>query len=165
MLAASTTAGKDGLLRSAHATPPITSRRRSRRWPDRRRNTPLFLEPGGLGGGAPFGGLAPDEFARFIGRETAKWSAALAAAASLSMTARGVPAGATKPNQTLVSKSGRPDSAMVGRLGAMCGRLAEPEASPLIVPAETWGISVEATPSMIATRPAMRSVTAGGLPG
>ena len=55
----------------------------------------------------------------------------MAAVASLSITARGVPAGARRPNQTLASKLVSPDSARVGRFGAMCGRVAEPEASPL----------------------------------
>src|SRR5205085_3945877 len=55
-------------------------------------------------------------------------SAALAAAARFSTSGRGVPAGATRPNQTSVAKSGNPDSASVGRFGAMCGRLAEAEA-------------------------------------
>src|SRR5262249_9444598 len=52
-------------------------------------------------------------------------SAALAAAPSLSIILRGVPAGAIRPNQTLTSKSGSPAaSAIVGRFGAMYGRLA-----------------------------------------
>src|SRR2546430_10449759 len=44
-------------------------------------------------------------------------SAALAAALSLSITARGVPAGGTGPNHTPPSKTGNPRSAIVGRLG------------------------------------------------
>jgi hypothetical protein len=91
-------------------------------------------------------------------------SAALAAAASFSITAGGVPAGATSPNQTVQSKPGSRAYAMVGMLGAMRGRLAAPEASAVRRPASTCGITVEATTSAIDVRPATRSVTCGGLP-
>jgi len=83
---------------------------------------------------------------------------------SLSMMSRGVPAGATSPNQMLVSKSGMPASAMVGRFGAIEGRLLVAEASPLSLPASTWADTAEIGENMIETRPARRSVAACGLP-
>src|SRR5262249_34001251 len=49
-------------------------------------------------------------------------TASRTARASLSMIWRGVPAGAMRPNQIEVSKSGMPASAMVGTFGEMPGR-------------------------------------------
>jgi hypothetical protein len=63
-----------------------------------------------------------------------------------------------------VSKSGIPASAMVGRSGAMLGRLAAAEASATSLPASTMGITVEAGENITEVRPAIRSVTACGLP-
>ena len=48
---------------------------------------------------------------------------------------RDVPAGAIRPNQILVSKSGMPASAMVGRLGSTLGRLFAADASAMSLPA------------------------------
>src|SRR5262249_34091066 len=62
------------------------------------------------------------------------------------------------------SKSGSPASTMVGTFGAACARSDELWASALSRPASTCGRMVEATPSIMDTRPAKRSVTAGGLP-
>src|SRR5262249_31807410 len=80
------------------------------------------------------------------------------------MIGRGVPAGAIRPNQMLVSESGTPASAMVGRAGAVLGRLLAAEASALSLPALTCGITAEAGENITETRPASRSVTACGLP-
>jgi hypothetical protein len=68
------------------------------------------------------------------------------------------------PNQMLVSKSGMPASAMVGRLGAMEGRFAAAEASALSLPVSTCETTAEAGENIIEVRPASRSVTACGLP-
>src|SRR6202030_2396253 len=86
------------------------------------------------------------------------------ARATLSTISGGVPAGAIRPNQMLVSKSGMPASAMVGRLGAMLGRFAAAEASAISLPASTCAITAEAGENITAVRPAIRSVTACGLP-
>ena len=80
------------------------------------------------------------------------------------MTSGGVPSGAISPNQMLVSKSGRPASAMVGRFGAMLGRLLAAEARPLRAPDSICGMTAEAGENIIEVRPAIRSVTACGLP-
>src|SRR5262249_34570318 len=86
------------------------------------------------------------------------------AGASLSTTSAGVPAGAIRPNQMLVSKSGMPASAMVGRSGAMLGRLPAAEASAVSLPASTCEITDDAGENITAVRPAIKSVTACGLP-
>ena len=51
-----------------------------------------------------------------------------------SITSRGVPAGAVRPNQIAVSKSGMPDSIMVGRSGRMPARLLPVDASTFSLP-------------------------------
>src|SRR5262249_13794085 len=77
---------------------------------------------------------------------------------------RSVPAGATRPNQIDVSKSGMPASAMVGVSGKAEGRFAVAEASSLSLPAATCDPMVDAGENIMVTRPAIRSVTACGLP-
>src|SRR5262249_34750405 len=91
-------------------------------------------------------------------------TASRAARASLSMTSRGVPAGAIRPNQIEVSKSGMPASAMVGTFGKMPGRCDAADARTRSEPASTWEITAEAGENIIVTRPARRSVAACGLP-
>src|SRR5262249_43816052 len=76
--------------------------------------------------GEPSSGSKPDPAS--LPTTSSDLSAAWAAAESFSITARGVPAGAIRPNQTVQSKLGSNASAMVGMFGAMRGRLAEPEA-------------------------------------
>src|SRR5919204_3820134 len=112
-------------------------------------------------GGPPIGSNA---CARSLAATSLAASASLAAALSLSMIGRGVPAGATRPNQTPASKSGSPASTIVGTFGATCARLTELTAKALSLPESICGSIVEATPSISDTRPARRSVTAGGLP-
>src|SRR5262249_37299308 len=60
--------------------------------------------------------------------------ASLPARDSLSTTSRGVPAGTHIANQIDESKSGMPASAMVGRLGAALGRLADADAIAVSLP-------------------------------
>src|ERR1700686_1939147 len=51
------------------------------------------------------------------------FNAALISRDSAATISGGVPAGASRPNQTLVSKPGRPASAMVGTSGVIAARL------------------------------------------
>src|SRR5262245_57769535 len=88
-------------------------------------------------------------------------TASRTARASLSMISRGVPAGAMRPNQIEVSKSGMPASAMVGTFGKMPGRFDAADARARSEPASTWEITAEAGENIIVTRPARRSVAAG----
>src|SRR5215813_6716329 len=97
-------------------------------------------------GGPPIGSKP---CARSLAATSSEASALLAAALSLSITSRGVPAAATRPNQTPASKSGSPASTMVGTFGAACARLDELWASALSRPASTCGRMVEATPSIM----------------
>src|SRR5262249_53808013 len=130
-------------------------------------NTPYFLSPAASAaavhltvsramncanssGGPPMGSKP---CARSLATTSSEASALLAAALSLSITARGVPAGATKPNQTPASKSGSPASTMVGTFGATCARLAELAARAFRPPASSCGMIVEATPRLNETRP------------
>ena len=82
----------------------------------------------------------------------------------VSITGRGVPAGANRPNQRLVSKWGMPASAMVGRSGSAPERLLAATASGLSLPAAIWPTTVEAGENVHNARPAMTSVTVCGLP-
>ena len=76
----------------------------------------------------------------------------------------GVPVGAIIPNQVLVSKPGMPDSAMVGSEGAAALRFALLMASACSLPELTYGSTDNVFANIICTWPAMRSVTAGGVP-
>ncbi|MNV13921.1 hypothetical protein D3C71_1045850 [compost metagenome] len=76
----------------------------------------------------------------------------------------GVPAGANTPNQAATSKPGTPDSAMVGISGANGTRLPVVTASPVSLPARTWGSSGGRLSKMESTCPPKRSATAGPLP-
>ena len=92
------------------------------------------------------------------------FTASRTARESLSSTSRGVPAGAASPNQIAVSKSGIPDSIIVGTSGRMPGRLLPADASSLSLPSWTSEITAVAGENITWTRPASRSVAACGLP-
>jgi tripartite-type tricarboxylate transporter receptor subunit TctC len=93
------------------------------------------------------------------------FTASRSARESLSIASRGVPAGAIRPNQIAVSKSGMPDSIIVGTSGRMPGRLRPADANTLSLPSWTSEITAVAGENMTWTRPASRSVAACGLPG
>jgi len=78
-------------------------------------------------------------------------TASRTARASLSTISRGVPAGAMRPNQIEVSKSGTPASAMVGTFGKMPGRFDAADARARSEPASTWEITAEAGENIIVT--------------
>src|SRR6516225_4607219 len=112
--------------------------------------------------GPPLSGSMP--CGRHVTTTSFEATASRTARASLSMTSRGVPAGAIRPNQIEVSKSGMPASAMVGTFGKMPGRFDAADARTRSEPASTWEITAEAGENIIVTRPARRSVAACGLP-
>src|SRR5262245_49184659 len=112
--------------------------------------------------GPPLSGSMP--CGRHVNTTSFAATASRTARASLSMISRGVPAGAMRPNQIEVSKSGMPASAMVGTFGKMPGRFDAADARARSEPASTWEITAEAGENIIVTRPARRSVAACGLP-
>src|SRR5262249_34004518 len=112
--------------------------------------------------GPPLRGSMP--CGRHVSTTSFEATASRTARASLSTIARGVPAGAMRPNQIEVSKSGMPASAMVGTFGKMPGGFDAADAMARSEPASTWEITAEAGENIIVTRPARRSVAACGLP-
>ena len=68
------------------------------------------------------------------------------------------------PNQVLESKPGMPLSAMVGSVGAAALRFALLMASARRRPEFTYGSTDSVLANIIETCPAIRSVTAGGVP-
>ena len=123
-------------------------------WPRPRAATgrSLFLKAGGRRDLAPALELARDQARKLFGAAaradrrpadarplttSVDFTASRAARASLSITSRGVPAGAIRPNQIEVSKSGMPASTMVGTSGRMPTRFAAADASALSLPAWT----------------------------
>ncbi len=77
---------------------------------------------------------------------------------------RGVPAGATMPNQVSASKPGSAVSATVGMSGADGERLALVTASARSEPALIWPMTAERLENMIGICPAKRSLIAPASP-
>src|SRR5947199_7416458 len=89
--------------------------------------------------------------------------AALALAFNRSTIGPGVAAGANSPNQVTTSKPGTPDSATVGTSGNTDHRCLLVTARSFTLPPLTWP-SAAGPSNVYWTRPAIRSVIAGGLP-
>src|SRR5260370_34271062 len=76
------------------------------------------------------------------------------------MTSRGVPAGASSPNQPDVSYPGNPDSETVTRSGAALARRNPVEASATSLPSAMNCNTVDAGENITCRRPPRRSVAA-----
>jgi hypothetical protein len=100
----------------------------------------------------------------YFSRIAALCSALLVAALSLSITSRGVPAGAMRPVTLIGPKAAKPTSAAVGTSGSIGARLSDVTSSARSLPACTW-LPAEVTWSKcMSTWPPMRSEIAGLLP-
>ncbi|MNR46331.1 hypothetical protein D3C85_1652830 [compost metagenome] len=88
----------------------------------------------------------------------------MVAAASFSITAGGVPLGATRPNRLLARKSWMPASPMVWASGRDFTRWSDATASRRSLPAFTCGRADGMLSNIIAERPAIRSGSANELP-
>ena len=91
-------------------------------------------------------------------------SARSKADATLSTMGRGVPPGATMPNQVATLKLGTPDSATVGTSGSCVERLALVTASGNTVPPRICPMMVIAFSNENVTSPASTACIAGGAP-
>ncbi|MCY1202392.1 hypothetical protein D9M72_138780 [compost metagenome] len=93
------------------------------------------------------------------------WRNAIAAcSASLAAMAGGVPLGAHRPYQVLMSKPGKPDSAMVGTSGNSATRCATVTATARSLPDLMNGVADGIESNMNWICPPTRSVSAGALP-
>ena len=97
-------------------------------------------------------------------RTSARASAATDSRLSRSITARGVPAGANRPNQEVTSKSRRPDSMTVGTSGISLLRWRPVMAMARSLPDFTCWITEGMVEKYSCTWPPSRSVTAGPPP-